>query len=107
MTQRNEHGISMVENAAWRGDRTDLSISALKGADAYLMTRFKIAYLDIVGARLREIERKLHNLAIAQRGDMIAQSRRDLRVYLFGNERCSTDVVYTELQIGTFVTRIV
>lgn len=53
MTQRNEHGIPMVENAAWRGDRTDLSISALKGADAYLMTRFKIAYLDIVGARLR------------------------------------------------------
>lgn len=85
MTQRNEHGISMVENAAWRGIDPDLSISALKGADAgYLMTRFKIAYLDIVGCR--EIERKLHDLAIAQRGDMIAQSRRDLREYLFGNE---------------------
>lgn len=74
MAQRNEHGIPMVENAAWRGNRTDLSISALKSADAYLMTRLKIAYLDIVGARLREIERKLHHLAIAQRGDVIAQA---------------------------------
>ena len=74
MTQRNEHGVPMVENAAWRRDRTDLSISALKGADAYLMTRLKIAHLDIVGACLREIERKLHDLAIAQRGDVVAQA---------------------------------
>ena len=74
MSQRNEHSIPMVKNAAWRGNRTDLSIGAFKSADAYLVALFQIAHLDIVGARLREIERKLHDLAIAQRGDVVAQA---------------------------------
>ena len=71
------------------------------------MTAFKVGNLDGFLPHFGKVEGELKHLEITEGGNMVANTRYGLREYFLGNQRGATNIVDTQLQIGSLMATVV